>query len=245
MNFKIQFMRLLIALFLIASMTLSSCVQKKKEPVKPIDTNTLMHQVTVNEIIQTDSYTYLRVEENGKEFWMAVNSQKVSEGDKYYYDSPLEMKNFNSKALDRTFETIFFVQNFSTEPIKATTSNPMAGKTSPQGKAIEDYNSDIDIQPVDGGLTIAQLYESKADYSNKTVKVKGKVVKVNLNIMGRNWLHIQDGTKFGESYDLTFTSDETAQVGDVIIVEGVVVLDKDFGAGYFYELILERGKIIK
>lgn len=235
-------MRLLFAL-LISSVLLSSCVQKKKESVQPIDTSSLMHQVTVDEVIQTDSYTYLKVKENGKEYWMAVSQQKISEGEKYYYESGLEMKDFKSKALDRTFESIFFVQNISKEPIKK--SNPMAGKTSPKGKNAEAYESDIHIDAPAGGVSIAELYASKSNYSGKNVTVKGKVVKVNKNIMSRNWVHIQDGTKHDGNYDLTITSDQLPQVGDVITVEGKIALDKDFGAGYFYDLIMEEGKLVE
>ncbi|KOH44209.1 GW dipeptide domain-containing protein [Sunxiuqinia dokdonensis] len=234
-------MRLLFAL-LIGSVLLSSCVQKKKEAVQPLDTSSLVHQVTVEEVIQTSTYTYLKVSENSQEFWLAVNRQEVEVGEKYYYESALEMKDFESKALGRVFDSIYFVQKFSQQPI--TSNNPVAGKQSPQGKALEDFNEGIQINPVDGGVSIADLYASKSDFSGQQVTVKGQVVKVNKNIMSRNWLHIQDGTKHGENYDLTITSNEVAEVGDVIVVEGTVTLDKDFGAGYFYELIMEDGKIL-
>lgn len=233
-------MRLVFAL-LIGSVLLSSCVQKKKESVQPIDTSSLVHQVTIDEVIQTSSYTYLKVTENDQERWLAVNRQEVEVGEQYYYESALEMKDFESKALGRVFESIYFVQKFSKQPI--VSNNPVAGKQSPQGKALEDFNDGIEVKPVEGGLTIAELYASKEEYSGKKVTVKGQVVKVNKSIMSRNWLHIQDGTKHGENYDLTITSDEVAEVGDVIVVEGTVTLEKDFGAGYFYELIMENGKI--
>jgi hypothetical protein len=237
-------MKLLLFTLLIGALSLSSCVQKKKkESVQPLDTSSLVHQVTVDEVIQTDTYTYLKVTENDKQLWLAVNRQEVAVGEQYYYESALEMKDFESKALDRVFESIYFVQKFSKEPMAS--NNPVAGKQSPQGKALEDFNEGIQLSPVEGGLTIAELYASKDDYSGKKVTVKGQVVKVNKNIMSRNWLHIQDGTKHGDNYDLTITSDEAAEVGDVIAVEGTVSLEKDFGAGYFYELIMEEGKIVE
>jgi len=70
--------------------------------------------------------------------------------------------------------------------------------------------------------------------------VKGKVTKVNLEIMDLNWIHIQDGTAFNDQYDLTLTNKETAEVGEIITFEGKLALDKDFGSGYFYALILEE-----
>ena len=239
-------MRVLFSM-IVGIVLFTSCVQKKKESVKPLDTSSLMHQVAVNEVIQTTAdYTYLKVTENDRTFWMAVNKQEASVGDKYYYDNAMEMRNFKSKALDRIFDTIYFVQTISKNPIQsapAMQANPMGGQQSPKGKVLVPQNPDIHVTPADGGLSIADLYASKAKYAGKLVKVKGQVVKVNNGIMGRNWLHLQDGTKDGESYDLTVTSEQTAQVGDVITVEGTIALEKDFGAGYYYDLIMESAKI--
>lgn len=222
-----------------------ACVNSaKKEKVQPIDTSSLMHQVTVSEVIQTSGYTYLKVAENDNEYWMAVNKQEAAVGDKYYYDQALEMNDFESKELNRVFESIYFVQQISTEPMTQK-KNPVAGKESSQGKALESMNPDIRVEPVEGGVSIAGLYSDKASYKGKNVKVSGQVVKVNNNIMSRNWLHIQDGTEHDGNYDLTITSQQTAKVGDVITVEGIITLDKDFGAGYFYDLIMEEGKLVQ
>lgn len=230
----------LLALF-VAVFTFSCVNSERKQTVQPIDTSSLMHQVTVEEVIQTSVYTYLKVKENGNEFWMAVNKQDASAGDKFYYEGALEMTDFHSKELDRTFDKIFFVQNISDEP--APTSNPVAGKESPKGKALEAFNPDIKVEKAEGGISIAQLYASGASYEGKKVKVSGQVVKVNNNIMGRNWIHIQDGTRHQENYDLTITSEQTAKVGDQVTVEGQITLNKDFGAGYYYDLIMEDGEL--
>lgn len=87
--------------------------------------------------------------------------------------------------------------------------------------------------------TVAALYQDKAALAGKQVRVQGKVVKVNSGIMGRNFLHVQDGTGSQGTNDLTVTSKETAKVGDQVTVTGQVVVDKDFGYGYKYPLLLE------
>ena len=91
--------------------------------------------------------------------------------------------------------------------------------------------------------TIAAVYKEKAALSGKAVTVQGKVVKVNNGIMGRNFLHIQDGSGDKDSNDLTVTSKQTANIGDQITVTGNVVLNKDFGAGYAYPLLMEEATI--
>lgn len=93
--------------------------------------------------------------------------------------------------------------------------------------------------------TVEALYQDRATLAGQMVLVQGTVVKVNNGIMGRNFLHVQDGTGEKGTNDLTLTSQETANVGDKVTVTGRVVVDKDFGAGYTYPLLLEEAVIAK
>ncbi|MBT8386529.1 MAG: hypothetical protein KJO12_03890, partial [Ignavibacteria bacterium] len=104
---------------------------------------------------------------------------------------------------------------------------------------------DISIETPQGSKTVEQIFNEKISLSGKTVKVKGKVVKINQNIMNRNWIHIQDGTGGETNSDLVVTSQDLVAVGDIVIAEGIVASDKDFGSGYFFPVIVEDAKIVK
>lgn len=91
--------------------------------------------------------------------------------------------------------------------------------------------------------TIASLYQERAKLQGKQVQVRGKVVKVNNGIMQRNFLHVQDGTGTQGSNDLTVTTTQSVNVGDEVVVTGTVAVDKDFGAGYTYPLLLEQASV--
>lgn len=91
--------------------------------------------------------------------------------------------------------------------------------------------------------TVAALNQNKAALAGQTISAQGKVVKVNNGIMGRNFIHVQDGTGDANSNDLTVTSKQTANVGDQVTVTGVVVVNRDFGAGYAYPLLIEEASI--
>ena len=93
--------------------------------------------------------------------------------------------------------------------------------------------------------TIAALFTEKAKLSGHQVQLHGKVVKVNNAIMNRNFLHLQDGTGDKGSNDLTITSQDTAEVGDEVVVTGTITVDKDFGAGYTYPILLEQASVTK
>jgi len=91
--------------------------------------------------------------------------------------------------------------------------------------------------------TVAAVNQNKASLVGQTITAQGKVVKVNNGIMGRNFVHVQDGTGDASSNNLIVTSKQTANVGDQVTVSGVVVLNRDFGSGYTYPLLIEEASI--
>ena len=148
------------------------------------------------------------------------------------------MKNFKSETLNRTFESVLFVDDAKKAPTGMDMKN-MHPNIKSQKKG------DLNIKPLPDGQTIAQIYMEKDVLKGKSVKVKGKVVKYNPDIMNRNWIHIQDGTGNENNYDLLVTSNDKTKIGDVIVAEGTLALDKDFGAGYAYKVLIENAKITK
>jgi hypothetical protein len=123
---------------------------------------------------------------------------------------------------------------------KTEKSQEMDKMTSSSKVAIEKMN--IKVEPCKDCVKISDLLENKKTYSGKTIKVTGKVTKFNPEIMGKNWIHIQDGSEFQGGFDLTITTDQQVSVGEIITFEGKIVLDKDFGYGYFYNVLMEEGK---
>lgn len=198
------------------------------------------HKATVKEVIQASSYTYLNVEEGGENFWIAVNKGEFEIDAVLYFDKGLEMTNFESKDLGRTFESVYFVQGISDQPTLpgATSEQPSMAQTEPQKPTLEKKN--INIEPAEGGISIATLYSNRDTYKDQIVSIKGEVTKFNPSIMNRNWVHIQDGTDADGNFDLTITTDQVVNVGDVVTFKGKISLNKDFGAGYTYEVIMEE-----
>ncbi len=91
--------------------------------------------------------------------------------------------------------------------------------------------------------TIEALYAGKDQLKGQRIQIKGKVVKVNAGIMGKNFFHIQDGSGKTGSNDLTVTTQQEVHVGDTVVVTGLVTINRDFGAGYSYPLILEEATV--
>ena len=233
----------LFVITMMAVMTIIACDSKERVKApqnNPQGTATQRslgnsHTILVKEVIQASSYTYLFVAEGDKEFWIATAKQPIEAGMTLTYDEGLEMKDFTSKEIDKTFDSIFFVGQMRGSSNAAT--NPMASK-----KAMEPAK-DISIEKVAGSISIQELYTNKAGYAGKVVTVHGQVTKFNAGIMGRNWVHLQDGTKAGDAFDVTITTQAVVSKGDVVVFSGKVGLDKDFGAGYTYDLILEEAEL--
>jgi len=232
-------MRTLTGVLLIVLLTVACKSQTSKPENIPAGT----HAGTVLEVIPTDNYSYLKIEEKGSEYWIAVTKMDVSKGEKVYFSQSMEMKNFTSKTLNRTFDSILFVQDAS----KSLNQSAVAGNAAKQAVKTEKKKvSKVEKISLPSGFTpVSEIYSSMEKLSGKTVKVKGKVKKYNPQIMGKNWIHIQDGTDFNGKNDLLITSSEEVKIGSVVSFEGTIVVNKDFGAGYKYEVLLENGKIIK
>lgn len=218
---------------------MASCNPKSSQPAVKLAPGE--HMCTIEEIIQSSAYTYLRAMEGNKEIWLAIEKMEVKKGGTYYFMDAMEMANFKSKELNRTFKSIYFVQNFSDQPSSASKTMPMGAAA---GKKAAEMKSGISVKPAEGGITIAGLFSKRDTYAGKTVKIRGEVVKFNSNIMKTNWVHIQDGTNDSGNFDLTVTTSADVKVGDVVIFEGVITLNKDFGAGYSYEVIMQDAKLL-
>jgi len=94
--------------------------------------------------------------------------------------------------------------------------------------------------------TVEEVWSQREKLKGKPVAVRGKVVKFT-PVMGKNFLHVRDGSGTAEkkTNDVTVTTADNAAVGDVVTVKGVIAVDKDFGSGYAYPVMIEDAKVNK
>ncbi len=214
-------------------------------PAAPADTThkapAVVHTVVVKEVLPAGGYTYLRVKEGDKEEWLAVVKVKVTPGQTLTFDDFGMMTDWTSKELNRTFKEVLLVAKLKLKPGSESIVDDSQKNKSDKESA---NKNDLKIKHVKDVTSIAKLLEDKKSYSGKTVKVKGKVTKYSSNILGSNWIHIEDGTSFSGKNDLTITIDKEVKVGDLITAEGKISLDKDFGSGYFFDVIMQDADIL-
>ena len=194
-----------------------------------------MHEVVARETLNTDKYTYVLVEEAEEQYWIAVPRSNVEIGETYYYSGGLLKRNFKSREFDREFETIYLVSGLMQ---KSSQSNPSAVDRA-LGAAEKSQPGAAHVHSSENSISLEEIFENKSEYSGKVVEVTGECVKVNKQIMGRNWVHIQDGSGGDKPYDLTVTTSADIPVGAVVTLRGTIVLDRDFGSGYRYDVIME------
>jgi hypothetical protein len=214
---------------------------------------------TVLETVDASDYTYVHLEKNGETVWAAGPKTKVQTGEVIGVSLAMPMPNFRSESLDRTFDTVYFVGDFDRTGGQAAggmssgSQDPHAGldlsNSDPDAAARTSAPStDLSLEGItkpDGGRTIAEVWTARASLAGSPVAVRGRVVKYNSGIMGRNWLHIQDGSgdPAKSTHDITVTSEASTKVGDLVTVRGVLATDKDFGAGYAYDAIIEDASL--
>jgi len=209
--------------------------------------NNELHTVIVNEVLKTSKYLYINVNEKSEKFWIATRSMDVIVGETYHYKGGLLKTNYESKEHQRVFEKIYLVSNKLVHANHGTNSNlnEVNKLTSKQDEIISEPVPDVKPSKkieIKGSLNISELVMNFEKYKAQIVQISGVCVKINAGIMGRNWIHLKDGSR--DDYDLVITSKTFVKEGDVITMKAKVSLNKDFGAGYKYELILEDGILI-
>ena len=218
----------------------------------------------VLETTNTAGYTYVLVDTGSKKLWAATTQFAVNVGDQVQVGAGAPMSNYHSKSLNRDFDVVYFTGSI-TLGAATTAANVGATPALPPGHPAIGGNTpnlppghpsltaqktaaNLDltgIKRADGGKTVAEIYAASAKLAGKPVVVRGKVVKYNAGIMGKNWLHIRDGSGSDDKKDndLTITTATPAKLGDTVLVTGNVSVNRDFGAGYKYGVILEDAKV--
>lgn len=203
------------------------------------------------ETMNSGGYSYVLVDTGSNRVWMAgPETAGLEVGQKVSAPDGMEMKNFQAKSLDKTFESIFFVGAIQTGDGQAAASGshggmPMGMGSTPGGSTQLDKAEVEGVAKLAGGYTVEEIYGQSAALGGQTVKLRGQVVKFTPNIMGTNWVHIQDGTGSADTADLTVTTSASVAPGDLVVVEGPLSVDKDFGAGYKYHVIIEGATVTK
>ena len=231
--------RLLILLIIVLSIVFSATgkslyANQSTEPIK--DASSLSGKVV--ETMDSGRYTYVCLEKNGKKIWLAVPKMIIIKGQNISFKPGIEMVNFESKTLNRKFDKIIFSEG----PIdQQGMKNEMKSMGSKGNVIMPTEKMDVEKASGPNAYTIGEIYKNKNSLDKQSIVVRGKVVKVSADIMGRNWIHLQDGSgnpKDG-SHDLVVTSQTLPSVGDIVTANGTLYKDKDFGRGYKYNVIVE------
>jgi hypothetical protein len=231
----------------------------------------------VLELIDVPNYSYIRVGKKGTEgVWAAVPTSKIAVGAPARVVGAMKMSNFQSTALKRTFPEIYFGTLAGQAAGHATTppsgpnphggdgadphasgadphasgaapqgANPHQGQEMPAAGAVEVKSAPKATGP--DGRTIGEVYAQRAQLGGKTVRVRGTVVKATNGVMGKNYVHLRDGSgdASAQTNDLTITTADDCKVGDVVMLEGKLATDIDIGSGYKFPTILQEAKIVK
>jgi len=212
----------------------------------------------VLETKDASGYTYVHLDDGSKDgVWAAVPKTKVNVGEEVTLQGGSVMDNFTSKTLNKTFNKIIFASGLvgGNEAAAGDFAAAVASGTGATGMtsggsagSIVPF-ADLKVSKAKGAdaYTVGELFSKRKELNSKKITVRGQVVKISRNIMGKNWIHIQDGTgdPMKNTHDLVITTHDTAAKGDVVTVKGTVEADKDFGSGYKYDVIIEDSSVAK
>lgn len=201
----------------------------------------------VLEVKQVEPYTYLRLRTQEGETWAAVNTAPVKQGAEVTIVNASVMTRFESKALKKTFDRIVF----GTLAVGAAGAAPAASDVSRAhpGPAKAAEVVDVKVPKAQGpdARTVAEVVGKRIELKDKPVAVRGKVVKFTANVMGKNWVHLRDGSGSAKdnTHDLLVTTGEQTQIGQIVVARGVVRTDVELGPGYSYKVLIDGATLQK
>jgi hypothetical protein len=199
----------------------------------------------VVETMDAATYTYVLVDTGKQKVWAAAPKFDVKAGNVVTVANAMQMTNYQSKTLNRTFDVVYFSGSVSIDGGQPIAALPQLPKGHPGvGNDSKPVTMDLaGIKRAEGGQTIAEIYAGKTKLAGKSISVRGRVVKYNAMILDKNWLHIRDGSGADGSNDLVITTATVVKVGDLVLVSGVLAENRDFGSGYKYDLIVEDATV--
>jgi hypothetical protein len=200
----------------------------------------------VLEVKDVDSYTYLRLKTKDGEIWAAVAKAPVKVGADVTVENPMVMNNFESKTLNKKFDRIVF-GTIAGSAASPAAGGDMAAMHAGIAKAVDVGPLNVAKATGPDARTVAEINARKADLKGKPVVVRGKVVKFTPEVLGKNWIHLRDGSGSAAdgSNDILVTTLDETKIGDVVLVKGVVQTDRDLGSGYSYKVLIEEAKLQK
>jgi hypothetical protein len=212
-----------------------------------------LEQVTSGKVLETmnsGGYSYAKLGNGRSSTWIAFPAQQTRVGDPLSFNGCVEMRDFHSNSLNRNFELILFCGAPESASATDAKTTPAVEKATPAANgAVPAAAKKIKVDKAGGAnaYTIQELYAKSAGLDGKEVSVKGQVVKVSEGIMGKNWIHLQDGSgnEQEKTGDVVVTSADLPAVGEVVTASGTLAKDKDFGSGYKYNVIIEKGSFKK
>lgn len=236
-------------LLTICMMVMTSVVWAAESPMTG-RSETALVKGEVLEVLNVENFTYLRLNTHAGEIWTAVINTPVQKGNVVTIKDAIVMNNFESKILKRTFKTILFgtlvSPNGSVKP-SGSAGVPLVMGTSYLALAQKWNTGNIHVtKPNDANArTIVEIVTKADELKEKSVVLRGKVVKYNPDIMGKNWIHLRDGSgsAANNTDDILVTSINPVKLGDVVTFKGVVRVDKDFGAGYAYKVLVDEATL--
>lgn len=199
----------------------------------------------VTETMDASGYTYVEIDTGTEKIWAAGPKTVVKVGDEVFVPEGSPINGFESKTLNRTFDSIIFATSImvggADQPFdSANQQGAPANKPTAAAAVVTDFS---DVTRAEGGKTVEEVFAGRVDLNGKEIVLRGKVVKFMSGIMGKNWLHVKDGTGAQGTDDLVVTTMATVSVGDKVLAKGVVAADKDFGSGYRYDVIVEDAEV--
>lgn len=226
---------------------ISAAVQAAESAVQALPSSDKV-KGEVQEVLEASGFTYMRLKTKEGEYWTSVPKTAIAKGATVDVENIMAMRDFRSNSLNRTFP-LLLLGNLAGKA--AANPHGSGGAVNPHNGMVQAPPPAVDIKvsrATDANArTVAEVVTKSAELKDRPVSVRGRIVRYNEGIMGRNWIHLRDGSGTDADYsnDVLVRTTQAAKVGDIVTADGTVRTDQDFGSGYAYKVLIEDAKLRK
>ena len=184
-------MKLILRLFVVSAaglLILVGCQKKEEKVNEETQVEALVGELGEDEIEgkvisarNISDYAYVELDTGKEKIWIARSRSDVKAGDIIRVTPSQVMKDFESKALDRTFESIIFVATIKVVKRAKAASDDGSGSSTVDETLISDSPAKGSIDKAEGGYTVAEIFEKRDSLESGVVKPYVLFVNILMN----------------------------------------------------------------
>ncbi len=202
--------------------------------------------VTVDQITETPSYSYLEIHDATAKGWLIAPALTVPTAAEITIEQYVRVRDFEALEIGKRFDSVLVAArvNGAGVVLKETGEEAAVDPVLPaSGVTVAEVSIRL-VQVVKGDMRLNEVLARRTELDGQRIKVRGQVLRVVPRIRDRNWIWLRDGSGEQRGANLPVVIDRPVDPGQVLWLEGRVAIDRKFKIGGSHPVLLEDAVVL-